>query len=374
MKRTGTWSRAALALALLSTAAFAQTGDDAAKRRQLDEARASLDAARKRVAELSAELGEDARAVRIHRINAKRPMLGVVLGVNEAKGVRLEAVTPEGPAARAGLLSGDVITAINGQPLAGEQAAQRIGDAQRGLGRLQDGQEVAITYERDGKAADVRLKAEAMSPLAYLKGLDTAGGRSLASLEGLDIDLDKLDIDIGHAMQGLDRLHGIDIDIDKAMDGVQRQIRVIGPMLEESVRFDAWRWQGLRMAPLDADLGRYFGTQQGVLVLKADGESLGGLRGGDVIQAIDGTSVGDPREAMRLLAGADPGKSITIGILRDKRRSDIALVAPERPDIARLLQAPPAPPAPPRPPAPPSAAPPPPPPPPAPPGERGIVI
>jgi hypothetical protein len=384
MKTRNPWLAAALMLALLPAMAMAQTGEsggDAAKRQQLAEARAALDAARQRVRELTAEMGGDRSMVRLHRIGGKRPMLGFVLGINEAKGVRLEAVTPEGPAARAGLRSGDVITGIDGVALTGEHAAQRIGDAQRRLGGLQDGQEVALAYERDGKAASLHLKAEALSPLAYLNGIDAPGARAFGSLDRLDIDLEKIELDVEQAMEGLGHIEGadIDIDIDHVMDGVQRQIRVIGPMLEETVRFDAWRWQGLRMAPLDADLGRYFGTQQGVLVLKADSESLGGLRSGDVIQSIDGTVVAEPRDAMRLLAKAEPGQRIAVGILRDKRTSELAFVAPEKPDMARLFQMPdpPAPPAPPVPPSAPSAAdaPPPPPAPPAPPGsKRGVVI
>src|SRR3546814_6262145 len=47
----------------------------------------------------------------------------------------------------------------------------------------------------------------------------------------------------------------------------------------------AFRWNGLNLATVDKQLGRYFGTDHGVLVL-SNGE-LAGLQAGDVIQRID---------------------------------------------------------------------------------------
>ena len=67
------------------------------------------------------------------------------------------------------------------------------------------------------------------------------------------------------------------------------------PMLAE-----AFRWNGLNLASVDAKLGRYFGTDRGVLVLSA-GPDLAGLQPGDVIHKIDGSAVDSPREAMEAL-------------------------------------------------------------------------
>lgn len=326
---------AVLAGALLAPSAWAASDatDREALRRQLDEARAELDRARERVTELSRELGEG-RRFHIQTFSSKRPMLGFVLGVNEAKGVRLEAVTPDGPADRAGLRSGDVLTRIDGQALVGEHAAERIGEAQRMLGGLEAGQTVVLDYERDGKAIKATVKAEPLAPLAFLGGAMP------------ELNMDRLNIDID--------VEGIEEDIERSMGEFGKRIQLIGPMLEESIRFDAWRWQGLRLAPLDEDLARYFGTTRGALVLKAEGDVLNGLRSGDVIQSIDGEAINDPKQAMRTLAEADPGQRVALTVLRERRSIDVALTAPERPDVLRLF-APPAPPPPPKAPAPPPA-------------------
>ncbi len=349
-------------LALLPVALPAQEGVDAQDelRQQLEQARSEMDEAARRVAELSRQLGED-RMIRIHRRGgAPRPMLGLVLGRHDGVGVLLQAVTPDGPAARAGLRSGDVVTAIDGQALADGDANQRLNDARRRLAGLSDGQQVVLEYRRDGSLASATVGAEPLAPFAVLdglRGLDALGSlgalESLGSLEGLSTLRGlNIDIDVDQIREGLER--GL-AEAGRGLGEAEKRIRIIGPMLEEGLRFDAWRWQGLRLAPLDADLGRYFGSQQGALVLKAEGEVLSELRSGDVIVSVDGDGVDEPRAAMRKLAAAEPGQSLRLGVLRDRRRIELSLTAPEQPDLLRWFTPPepPAPPAPPEPPVPP---------------------
>ncbi len=49
-----------------------------------------------------------------HVTNSHRAYLGVEIGDTNGQGVLVQSVTPGGPAARAGLVSGDLITAVNG--------------------------------------------------------------------------------------------------------------------------------------------------------------------------------------------------------------------------------------------------------------------
>lgn len=348
-----------------AAATAASDAEQARLREQLEAARARLDESAREVAELARKLGQDdaRHRVEIRRFGARRPMLGFVMGTSADAGVRLEAVTPEGPAAKAGLQSGDVITAIDGQRLDAAEPAARIGQARRLLGDLEDGQTVALDYLRDGRAASITATVEPVAPFAFIGGPDSEQMR--------------IAMDAARGEMDLARQH-IEVEIERigdaeAMADIARRVQRIGPILEESVRFDAWRWQGLRLAPLDADLGRYFGAQAGVLVLKAEGEALKGLRSGDVIQRIGGAAVEQPRDAMRLLADAEPGARLQLELLRDRRRVEVELTAPAQPDVMRWIEAPPAPPAPPSPPPAPAKAPPPPPAPPAPPG-RSVAV
>jgi hypothetical protein len=63
----------------------------------------------------------------------------------EGKGVKLGGVTPESPAAKAGLAAGDVITAMNGAPVASLQEFSTL------LRSLQPGQDVTVRYLRSGE-------------------------------------------------------------------------------------------------------------------------------------------------------------------------------------------------------------------------------
>src|SRR5690606_33225774 len=104
-----------------------ESADDSGQRQELEHARQELAAAAARFAELSREHGQ--HVVELRRVNRKRPMAGVVLGSAAAKGVAIQAVTPEGPAAKAGLRSGGVITRIDARALEAASAETRIADA-----------------------------------------------------------------------------------------------------------------------------------------------------------------------------------------------------------------------------------------------------
>jgi hypothetical protein len=116
----------------------------------------------------------------------------------------------------------------------------------------------------------------------------------------------------------------------------------------------AMPWWGLNLAPLNADLGRYFGTDKGVLVIAADNDSLPGIRAGDVITNIAGETVNRPEDALRALRDHEPGKDVAIKLLRDRKTLALNMKAPAFNSIFDLRAPPPA--APPMPPAPPVPA------------------
>jgi len=84
------------------------------------------------------------------------------LGLNDAKGALIDAAQADTPAAKAGLRAGDVITAVNGEPVADARALTRK------IGALHPGAKAEITYLRDGRtlAATVDLSAPPDEPSA----------------------------------------------------------------------------------------------------------------------------------------------------------------------------------------------------------------
>ncbi len=115
----------------------------------------------------------------------------------------------------------------------------------------------------------------------------------------------------------------------------------------------AFRWNGLNLASVDPQLGRYFGTDHGVLVLSNG--VLAGLQTGDVIQAIHGKPVASPRDAMTILGNQPDGAKVAVAYLRDRKTGNVQVPVPTMGSIP-----PPPPPAPPKPPALPLPPPPPP--------------
>ncbi len=69
----------------------------------------------------------------------------------DGKGVKLGGVTPESPAAKAGLAAGDVITAMNGAPVASLQEFSAV------LRSLQPGQVVTVRFVRDGREQETTV-------------------------------------------------------------------------------------------------------------------------------------------------------------------------------------------------------------------------
>ena len=79
---------------------------------------------------------------------------------------------------------------------------------------------------------------------------------------------------------------------------------------------------GLTVETLSPQLAEYFGTKEGVLVKSVQDNSAAskiGIRAGDVITGINGSSVDDAQELRRRLQALRDGEEVTVGIMRDKK-------------------------------------------------------
>jgi len=79
----------------------------------------------------------------------------------------------------------------------------------------------------------------------------------------------------------------------------------------------------LQLASLNPELGQYFGTTEGVLVINVPKDSPLGLKPGDVVLNIDGRKVTGPSSVYRILRSYDPGDSFKLDIMRNKSRSTV---------------------------------------------------
>jgi S1-C subfamily serine protease len=273
---------ALLALSFVSVPAFA-AGDDAELERKLDDARERLEAASREVAELSAQLGEGAAEfVRQFNFDGRRAMLGINMDEpnGDKDGVHIAGVTPGGPADKAGLRSGDVVTSVNGTALTREPDSSPAHKVIHLMRDVNPGDEVTLEYERDGKKAVATVVSEEMSPSSFAFAFGDGMRHMLPALEDL-------------------------------------------PNLHDFTS----RWGDMEMVSLTGELGEYFGTDKGILVVRAPRDPQIPLKDGDVIQRIDGRTPTSPGHALRILRSYQGGEHLSIDIVRKQHPMtlDVAL-------------------------------------------------
>jgi hypothetical protein len=140
------------------------------------------------------------------------------------------------------------------------------------------------------------------------------------------------------------------------------------PILNDWIRGDEWAkgpmenmpWfgmrgpaiRGLELCKLDEDLGKYFETTEGVLVVKAPKGGVLGLKSGDVIQKIDGVTVSEPVTVLDKLRSRGEEQTVKLEVLRKGRTVELqgqipvaeaGMLVPPTPMAPRAPRAPKAP-------------------------------
>jgi|GEM_PF-455930 len=330
----------------------------------------------------------------------RKPVVGVLFAPDPSGGVRIAGVTPDGAAAGAGIRSGDRLLRIAGKPIAGDTPEARVNNARLQLQALDDRTAVKLTYARDGRESTVSVTPKLDERIMVFVGDGTmmrpGGDVIVRRIDGrTEIQADGVDVERlvdGHprAMDDAPRIHVFSGDASGQPHGERRVIRIeckgddagcrkqaearIGGPLSafgdaDAIRSasvfrfdckpgetcemgqhrlaDAFRWNGLNLASVDAQLGRYFGADTGVLVLSA-GPALGQLQAGDVIRRIDGKAVATPRAAMDALRDKPADSTVTVEYLRDRVSASIQLKVPKAMSFPAMPPMPPAPPHPPK--------------------------
>src|SRR6267143_2205905 len=232
----------------------------------------------------------------VYTFSENRGRIGVIVDTraNDAGdkvGARIEGITPGGPGEKAGLKAGDVITRFNGTALGGAASSEDNGRSGPGLKlinlarELEPGDTAQVEYRRGTDARKVTMGAE-----------DLGGG----SME----------------MPGMGNF-----------ENMLPKMRM-GPGNDFEFAFGS-PWGGIELVELNPDLGDYFGTREGVLVVRAPEDSTLPLQGGDVIVSIGGRKPTSPMQAMRILRSYDPGETVTLDVLRKQRHVNVPWKVPE---------------------------------------------
>jgi serine protease Do len=214
------------------------------------------------------------------------------------RGVLLERVVPDSPAAKGGLKDNDVITEINGVRVEGAAQFRRM------IHEIPAGRSAQFTVWRDGRAQTISVtlgKSEDRGNM-WLKSAPRAFSFQLPKIEIPEV-APTPDMDWGGS-------YGV-------LAGGRPRL-------------------GIDAEDLSGQLGAYFGAPdgEGVLVREVNGGSpaeKAGVKSGDVITSLNGErirSLGDLREK---LAGKRAEKTVKLGVLRNKSEVSITVELPPPP-------------------------------------------
>lgn len=206
--------------------------------------------------------------------------LGVSVADGQDGGVQIEGVEDGGPAAVAGLASGDVVLEFDGMRVVGVRQFRRL------VRETPAGRTVSLRIQRGDEERTLEITTGSGSGLEDFTEAIPGAYRDLSALAG--------------------------------------RVRDAMPDFSVSVSMSV---RGVRVDPMTPQLREFFGVDPGIGVLVSSVEtgSVGersGLRAGDVIVRVDGRSVDSPGEFRRRVVRDE---TVTLSIARDGSDLELTL-------------------------------------------------
>jgi C-terminal processing protease CtpA/Prc len=291
------------ALLLLAGQAAAQSNEDEREEMEARKAEYSerlrmaeerMEQAAREIAELASERLPNVAMIERRFEFSNKPRMGITIDGSEkpgaVEGVEIGGVTPESPADDAGLRAEDVITAVNGESMTAESSAGANKLLLNFMQGVEEGDVLSVEYLRNGNVGSVELSPRVIE------------------------------------MHGFSWVPDVDHDFSAYMPDAPDFVREL--RFERGFPFMGGAWGSMELIELNEGLGKYFGTDTGLLVVSAPKSASLELQDGDVIQTIDGREPTDVRHAMRILNSYESGESLKLGIMRDKKKRTLEVEVP----------------------------------------------
>ncbi len=219
--------------------------------------------------------------------------------LREVRGVGVEKVSENSPAAQAGLQNGDVILKFNDEEVTSVRKLTRL------ISEVAPDHQARLTILRGGNERKITV---------------TIGKRAMTKFENTGM---------------LEKLYGLP-GIPEYPNRPIPQVRPLPPMGDEQGLFlllgDSSRQLGVSVTPLTKQLGDYFGVSdgKGLLVNSVRENSpaaKAALKAGDVIVEVEGKQVKETFDLIRAVSEKKEG-DVTLTIIREKNRQSVR-VTPE---------------------------------------------
>ena len=243
-------------------------------------------------------------------VSEDRPKMGVIIQEStrrsewDSLGAKLSAVTPGGPADEAGLKAGDLVVVANGVALGRrERGADAPGQTLvQEIRKLDEGEDLVVEYVRGGERKTATVKVRPLESSAYSWSSDEPNWSF--------------------------RVEAPDLEGVYEMDASRFHVQSGAPNVISS--FMPFGWLDMELVELNPELGAYFGATNGLLVVRAPESDDIPLKSGDVILIVGGREPTSPAHAMRIMRSYEPGESMAIDIMRNRKAQTITVTIPPR--------------------------------------------
>ena len=213
------------------------------------------------------------------------------LKLSSERGALIGKVLPDSPASKAGLKENDVVTEINGQRVEGTAQFRRM------IREIPGGRNVQLSVWRDGKQQNLTATLG--------KSEERHNTMMKAMPQGFAFRMPE--------MPEIPEIRNFEWDGSRFLGGKARL--------------------GIDAEDLAGQLGAYFGVPEGegILVRNVNADSpaeKAGVKAGDVITTFNGERIRTAAELREKLAGIEGGKSVTLGLLRNKSEIKLTVELP----------------------------------------------
>jgi S1-C subfamily serine protease len=220
-------------------------------------------------------------------------------------GVVIDAVDTDSPAAKGGVLKGDVAVSFDGETVRSMAQFTRL------VRETAPGRTVKMDVMRDGKRVALSVAPEAAADRGVRAWIDEPGMRA-----DIERDLDRLRRQPGREFRVVPR------------EGVRRfelghpgEFRWEGEPGSGMLSFSTGRGRlGVTLQDLTPELAEFFGVKEGALVSSVQKDTpaaKAGIKAGDVVTAVDGKTVTGPGDVVEQLR--DKSGEVSVSVVRDKK-------------------------------------------------------